>query len=258
MAAGDVAAAYDALLRAANKVNARIAVSKLEQTANQPPGAWLDFDVRRDDVAAIDAAIAGAGDVIGGDVTVALDQEKTLASKVQYKIALTSAQQLPPRETTTLAIETRNVDASVAHVTKVAGDLGGRVIDLTVTTEPSGRTLARVTIDLPLDKAAETIEQAKARGEVRGSQSVRHATASTAGSLSRARLDLTFATPDAIVGADEGFWTSIRNGLATSAAGLMWSVKLIVIGACLIAPWALAVWGGWKVAQRAKRSRAVA
>jgi hypothetical protein len=256
LAARDVTGAYNALLEIANKANARIIVSKLEQSPNQPASAWLDFEVRRDAIATIDAATANAGDVIGGDVSVSADSSNTLASKVQYKIALSSADLLPPRETTTLAIETRAVDESVAAMTKAAADFGGRVVDSNVVTESSGRTTARVTIDVPMSKSDDTIAGAKARGVVRGSQSSRNAQASNAGQLARARIEIAFATPDAIVGADSGLWATIRNGLATSAAGLMWSLRLLVIGVCLIAPWAVALWGGWRIARRARRSAA--
>ncbi|MBC7782431.1 MAG: DUF4349 domain-containing protein, partial [Burkholderiales bacterium] len=257
VAASDVPTAYNVLLDEAGKVNARIVVSKLQQDSNQPANAWLDFEVRKTDAAAIDAAIAGAGDSIGGDVTVSTDVANTLASKVQYKIALSSADQLPPREVTTLAVETRDVEESVAAIVKAASEAGGRAIDSNVSKESSGRTMARLTIDVPLNRSGEMLERVKSRGVVRVSQSTKNAKAA-GGQLARARIDVTFGTPEAIVGADAGVWATIRNGLSTSAAGLMWSLRLLVIGVCLIAPWAVAVWGGWKIARRVRASKAVA
>jgi hypothetical protein len=260
IAAADVTAAYNAMLAIANQSKARIVVSKLEQTPNQYATAWLDFEVPRDAIAIVDAAIAKAGDVIGGDVSVSADSSGTLASKVQYKIAFKSADLLPPRETTTLEIETRAVDESIGVITKSASELGGRVVDSNVTSDAAGRTSAHVTIDVPIGKSGEAIERVRARGAVRVSQSVRNAQASSdvGGQLARARIDVTFATPEAIVGADSGFWASIRNGLSTSAAGLMWSLRMLVIGVCLIAPCAVVVWGGWKTFTRVRGRRAVA
>ena len=38
--------------------------------------------------------------------------------------------------------------------------------------------------------------------------------------------------------------------LATSIAGLAWSVQLIVIGLCFVLPWALILWAGWRWLKR--------
>jgi len=243
-------AAIQTLLAIANKSNAHVIVSQLRQDANQPASAILHFDARRDDATTIDAAITAAGDVIGGEVVQSSDTTNTLASKVQYKLTLVSADQLPPRETTTLAIETRDVDASASAITKLVGELGGRVVDSNVSSESSGRTIARVIVELPIAKSSEAIDRAKSRGTVRSSESTRNQQTNTAGQLARARIEVTFATPDAIVGADAGFWATIRDGLSTSAAGLMWSLRMLVIGVCLVAPWVIVIWGGWRLGKR--------
>jgi hypothetical protein len=71
-----------------------------------------------------------------------------------------------------------------------------------------------------------------------------------AGALARARVELTLVSPDAIVEEGRGVWSTLRNGLSTSAAGLMWSLQLIVIGLCLVAPWALLIWASWRLLRR--------
>jgi len=40
--------------------------------------------------------------------------------------------------------------------------------------------------------------------------------------------------------------------LATSALGLRWSLQMLVIGICFVAPWVLVIWAGWKLARRRK------
>jgi hypothetical protein len=78
-----------------------------------------------------------------------------------------------------------------------------------------------------------------------------------AGSLSRYRVDVTLANEEMIVESGQGLWSRIREGLRTSAAGLLWSVQLIVIGLFLVAPWALIVWLVWRVVRRNRKTKTV-
>jgi hypothetical protein len=249
LAAADVAKSFAALIETARKANARVVVSKLEQNSGQPTSAWLDLELRRENAAAIDAAIGAAGDVVGGSVEVASDQQATLESKVQYKIGLAPADQLPPRERTVLTVENRDVEAAVAAMAQATISAGGRVVDSNVAKEPSGRTTARLILDLPIDKSASIVDRARESGVVRVSQTAKNQTV-PAGALARSRVELTLTSPERIVEEGRGVGSTLRNGLATSVAGLMWSLQLIVIGLCLVAPWALMVWAGWKLLRR--------
>ena len=58
----------------------------------------------------------------------------------------------------------------------------------------------------------------------------------------RGRIELTLATPDAIVSGERSLWSSIRSGLATSISGLMWSLQIIIVGLCFVVPWVLILW----------------
>ena len=62
------------------------------------------------------------------------------------------------------------------------------------------------------------------------------------------------ATADAIVTGESTLWTSIRNGLGTSIAGLLLSVRLLVIGLCLVGPWALVLWVAVRIWRRRRKS----
>ena len=57
------------------------------------------------------------------------------------------------------------------------------------------------------------------------------------GALARAQIDVTLGNGEGIVAGDQGLWATIRNGLSTSVAGLLWSLQLIVIGLFLVGPW---------------------
>ena len=77
------------------------------------------------------------------------------------------------------------------------------------------------------------------------------------GKLARARIDLTISNGEGLVAGNQGVWASIRDALATSVAGLLWSLQLIVIGLFLVGPWALALWVVVKLFRRRRRPAAV-
>ena len=80
------------------------------------------------------------------------------------------------------------------------------------------------------------------------------------GKLARARIDVTFANAEAIVTPSKGLFSSVRQALSTSAAGLLWSLELVIIGLCFvvvyIAEWADRKWywasrlETWKIDRR--------
>jgi hypothetical protein len=78
------------------------------------------------------------------------------------------------------------------------------------------------------------------------------------GALTRARFDVSLSNAEGLVAADRGVWATIRNGLATSLAGLLWSLQLIVIGLLLVGPWVVLGWGVWKLVRRWRPARALA
>jgi hypothetical protein len=227
--------------------------SKMETpTGGAPSNAYLDFEVRRSDVGAIEAAIATAGDSYNHNVSTSQDAENTSASKLRYIIQMHNVAILAPKQTTTLAVEVNDVDRAITDLTSSVNGLGGRVVDSTRSKEANGRTIARLMLDVPLKSAAEITGKTRGLGEVRVEQVTSSAQA-PGGKLARARFAVTVATPDAIVSSDSGIWATIRNGLSTSMVGLMWSLQLIVIGVCLIAPWVIAIVLGWKLVRWSRR-----
>ena len=155
-----------------------------------------------------------------------------------------------------MGIETSDVTKAVGEIEATAIQLGGRKVDSDWAQQPGGQTIARIIVDVPLAKAPELLAKAKAEGKV---LTVDHDKAANApdGAFARARLAMTVATADPIVGDNEGLGASIRAGLSTSIEWLLKSVTLIVIGLCLVAPWAIIVWIGLKIVRR-RRSRVVA
>jgi hypothetical protein len=174
-------------------------------------------------------------------------------SKVSLHLSITSTDHLAPRETTRLQVETPDVDKSAADAQAAALAAGGRVLQASVSKD-NGKGLARIILDLPLDKSADVLQQLRGQGTVRGIDASRDPQA-PAGSLAHAQIFVEFQTTEAIVADQTGPWASIRQGLSTSIRGLLWSLQWVVVGVCLIAPWAVIAWIGWKVWKRTGRAK---
>ena len=252
LAVADVPAQYSKLLEALGTAQARVLQSQLnEQETRNNVTATLAFDVRRDNRAAVDKALAEAGDVVSRNVTRSTDTQNTLDDKVRISLSVADADRLPPRETTTLGMEARDVEAAKEAIESLALGLGGRVVDSTLSRETNGRVIAKVVADVPLGKAMEMVSKTRGQGRVQFRRDARDENV-PAGLLSRYRVDVTLANEELIVAGGQGLATRIREGLRTSVTGLLWSVQLIVIGLFLVAPWALIIWFAWRLLRRGR------
>jgi hypothetical protein len=255
IAAPDVTAAYTRLLATIQSFKARVVLSKLDNETdangnqqNETAG-WLDFEIKRGDIDAVEHALTDAGDSIQRQVLRSNDDQNTLDTKVQFKVGLHNARLLPPRENWTLAVESSDVDAAQADVLAAASAAGGRIIDSTLSKESNGKTTAHLVIDVPLGQSVVVVDRVKHEGDLRVVQSTKNPQAPE-GQLARSRLEITIASPESIVSADHGLWGTIRAGLTTSVAGLLWSLQLIIVGLCVVGPFAAVIWGGWRLMKR--------
>ncbi len=203
--------------------------------------------------AGVDKALADAGDAVTRTVVRSSDTQNTMADKVRMSVSLADADQLPPRETTTLGMEVDDVERALASVRDAAIAYGGRTVDATLSKEKNGRVIGKVVVDVPLAKAMEMVTKTRDLGRVQIRRDAKSEQVPD-GRLARARLDVTLANADLIVGNDRTLASTIRGGLGTSVQGLLWSVRLIVIGLCLILPWVLLLWLGWRLLARGRRT----
>ncbi|HZN66944.1 MAG TPA: DUF4349 domain-containing protein [Tepidisphaeraceae bacterium] len=249
----DVPAQYATILEALRVSNARVLQSQLtEQQNSASVTGTLVFDVRREARAGVDKAVGDAGDVVTRNVQRSNDTQNTLDDKVRLQLTLTDADNLPPRETTTLGIEARDVEKAKENVQSLALSLGGRVVDSSLSREPNGRVYGKLVADVPLEKALEMVNRSRDQGRVSVRRDARDENVPP-GKLARARVNLTLFNEEMIVDQGEGLGTRIREGLRTSVAGLLWSVQLVVVGLFLVAPWVLIVWFAWKLLKRGRR-----
>lgn len=257
VAATDVAAAYQALRDAVGRAKGRVLDAKVNEQDRQNVTAQIDFEVRRGDEATVQAALAAAGDVIARNVARAQEGENVTDAKVRFNATLISATRLRPRETATLGIEVENVDVTAAAFAAQMAAVQGRTVEAHITHERNGRVIAHLVYDVPLASAAGLAEQFKSAGTVRVLSTARDAQAPE-GKLAVARLDVTLSNADLIVPKDDGLWPQVVKGLSYSARFLMFSVTWLIVGACVVVPWALVGYGGYRLMRRLFRPSAPA
>jgi hypothetical protein len=244
---------YNRVLDLLRTLDAQVTTSQIVEQAGNNVTGTLAFAIRREDRPQVEKALFEKADVFNRNVQRAQDQQNTLENKVQYDVKLRDAERQPPRETYTIAVEVQDVDKAARNLEAAAMASGGRRVDSTESSD-KGKHVARVVLDVPLASAGQVLDTARGYGNVTMSQRSRNE-GIPEGSLSRARVEVTLGTPDTIVRGEEGLGTSIREGLATSIRGLLWTLQFIIIGLCLVLPWALLVWAGWALIRRARARR---
>lgn len=251
LAAKDVSEAHRALQVAAEAAGAQVVQSNVTEGDRDNVNAVLQLDLARTQLAAWDKAQQAAGEVLTRSVVRSSETQNTLDSKVRLSVSIYPIDKLPPRQMTSATIRVSSAEASQQTFLAQATQLGGRIIDQSVSRDTNGRSMARLVFDIPRDQTSQLINDLRSAGEIRVMNTSTNPQAPD-GALSRTRFDLQLAEGEALVGSDDGVWSSIKAGLATSLQGLGWSVRLLVIGVCLVAPWALVLWGGWKLIRRKK------
>jgi hypothetical protein len=249
VAVPDVAAGYQTLREAVAKAHGRVLTSQLDEQDRQNVTARVDFEVRRADEAGLVSALTNAGEVVSRNVTRAVDGDNLTDAKVLFRTTLVSAIRVNPRETTTLAVEVPDVDAAMTLLGAEVAEVKGRTVDAQAAHERAGRVTARLVYDVPLSAAGALIEKLKSAGIVRVQQSSRNLQAPD-GRFATARLDVTLSNTDLIVAKDDGLWPQIRRGLSLSVTVLLMSVTWVVFGLCVVLPWAVVGYGGYRLFRR--------
>ena len=260
VAAKSVPDTYKKLLAAlqSDKNPSRILSSQLNEQDRQNITAQVDAEVPRASVGAIEAVLTGVeSDVYSRNASRANDTQNTLDTKVRLSISLLAADRLQPRETTAIAVEVGDVEKSLLDAISTAETSGGRVVERLMSKQQNGRVAAHAVVDVPLTTAPATLDKLRNLGTVRVVESSKNPQVPE-GPLARARFDLNLGNAAPIVSPEDTVGARLSQGLRTSLNGLTFSLMLIVIGICLIGPFALVIWAGWKFLRRGKKKVATA
>ncbi len=251
VAAKNVPAAYAKLLTTLQdpKQPSRILSSQLNEQDRQNVTGQIDVEVPRTAIGAVEAILVGPeSDVYSRTVSRANDAQNTLDTKVRLSVTLIAADRLQPRETTTIALEVNDVEATLSNVVNTSG---ARIVERQLSKQQNGRIVAHAVIDVPLTSAPATLDILRNLGTVRVVDSSKNQQVPE-GPLARARFDVALGNVAPIMSAEDGAGARFRQGLQTSLNGLTFSLMLIVIGVCLVGPFALLIWAAWKFFRRGK------
>jgi hypothetical protein len=255
VATGNVPAGYRALQEAIAKAKGRMINAQLNEQDNQNITGQLDFEVRRADEAAIEAALSKIGAVYSRNVVRAQDNENVIDSKVRVQVSLINAANLKPRENVTLAIEVTNVENAAAAISAMVSESQGRTVEARLTHRRDGSVVAKRVFDVPLKASSMLVEKLKTFGTVRVQESSQNPQVPDV-ALAVARLDITLSNTDLIVPTDDGLWPQVRKGLSNSFLAIFWSLSWVIFGFLVILPWALLVYGIYRLAMRLRKGSA--
>jgi glycine cleavage system regulatory protein len=253
LASGDVEEVYRKIMTLVEQAGGRVVTSQLQRPHPDQAQAMLHIEVPSAEAAKTQAEMAAMSAVMSMQVSENPDTANVTTAKQGFQLRIISAAGVPARQTTTATIRVASAESQQQVYLAKVTSLGGKIIDQTVSRDPNGRSSARVVFDVPRDEAGKILNDVRSAGEIWSMNTTTDPQAPD-GALSRIRFDLQFSEREALVGAENGFWSSIKAGLATSLAGLGYSLRLLVVAVCLVAPWAAVLWGGWKLFRRTSKA----
>jgi hypothetical protein len=250
----DVPTAYRTLRETAAKTTGRVLAAQLNEQDQHNFGAQFDFEVRRTDEGTLRASVDNLGEVLTRLVSRAPESENVTDSKVLYRTTLLAANQLKPRERFILNLEVADVDQlAVTFGVQASGveanGVKGRQIDSQISRDKSGKVTAKLVYEVPLVAATGLVERFKSAGAVNVLQEIPDPQVPQ-GKYSTARLEITLTNVERIVGDDEAVWPNVKRGLSNSVTVLLKSVKWLVFGLCVVLPWVVISYVGFKLLRR--------
>ena len=240
-----------ALQESAMKLGGRVLVSSLNEGRRDQTQSRLEVEVPRTALSDWQKTLDASGNSMSRNVSRSTDTQNTIDSKVRFSLTIYALDSLPPRQNTSSVIRVTGAEQSAALLSAQVQTLGGRVKDSNLSKDSSGRSVSHIVVDVPQAKSAEVLAVIRQAGEL---VSMTNSTSADVpdGTLAQARFDVNFTEASVLVGKEDGLWSNLRDGLSTSIKGLAWSVRLLVVGVCLVAPWALILWGIWKFTRKGK------
>ena len=253
LAAPIVPEAFNEIVNAVKSADGRILQSDLNEQNRSDVTGTLAFEVSRAAAEQVNTTIGKAAQALTRTVNRSPDTENTVDTKLHLVLTLVSADRLPPRQTvTTSREEVPDVQRAVDDLANAAvSNHGRRMGGGEISQDHAGEATGHVLVDVPLDKLGVILDQLEKTGN-RRSQQVTFDNTVPDGPLARARIEATFSNTSAPPGAEESTWDAIRRGLATSGKGLRWSLTMLVVGFCFVAPWVLVLGVIWRLLRRSR------
>src|SRR5262249_53521256 len=128
----------------------------------------------------------------------------------------------------------------------------GRIVDSHIAHRSNGTIVAKQVFDVPLAAAPGLLEKFKGTGTVRVEEAARNPQVPET-ALATARLDVTVSNDKLVVPSDAGLWPQVRKGLSNSLLVIFWSLSWVIFGLLVVLPWALLLYGFYRLIMRLRR-----
>jgi hypothetical protein len=162
--ADNVAASYATLRAAVAKANGRVVNADFNEQDRQNISANLTFNVRRDEEAAIQAAVTGAGEVLSRQVSRVAAGETVTDTNVQYRVELIA--NAAARETVTLKFAAVDVAAAYRAIRDALGKAGARVINASLNEQDRQNITGQLDFDVRRTDEGTVLEAMGKAGDV--------------------------------------------------------------------------------------------
>jgi hypothetical protein len=177
------------------------------------------------------------------------DPQATDGKYATARIEVTLSNQEDIVSVVNLSVEVANVDQTATVFTSIVKEAKGRQVDGNTSHERNGHMTTKLVYEVPLSAAGSVTERFKAAGVVRSLKSTRDVQ-DTEGKYATARIEVTLSNQEDIVAPNSSLWTQVRRGLSYSASVLLTSVTWVVCGLCVVLPFAIIGFAGYRVGRK--------
>src|SRR5882724_370965 len=186
------------------------------------------------------------------------ENAKTERDKVELNITLSRDEQEIALQSTSLRIQTPEVNDKTKQLRAIAEQQGGRIRSSSFSRDPNGREYSNVSLRVPMKNYNALMQSLNGLGKVENVSVRRDDRPNSQIDEANAPADVTIQvySQGNIVSEETGIWATLRRTIGQGAAALMWSVRMIGVAIAFLAPWALILGAvGW-IARRVSRARA--
>jgi hypothetical protein len=186
------------------------------------------------------------------------ESAKTERDKVELNITLSRDEQEIALQSTSLRIQTPEVNDKTKQLRAIAEQQGGRIRSSSFSRDPNGREYSTVSLRVPMKNYNALMRSLNGLGKVENVSVRRDDRPNSQIDEANAPADVSIQvySQGNIVSEETGIWATLRRTIGQGAAALMWSVRMIGVAIAFLAPWVLIIGVvGW-VARRVSRARA--
>ncbi|MBX9680653.1 MAG: DUF4349 domain-containing protein, partial [Gemmataceae bacterium] len=253
LAVRDVIDSHRKLRDAVLDAKGAVRLSSVDEKDRQNVTARLEFDVPVAETKRINELLAGLGERLSVATERRPEGERATEQRTSFKVDLSPASRIEPRETHALALEVRDVEATLEILEGQVKGAGGRItVPSQRNQESNGRVTAVVVYDVPLAESEKMLKRIKSVGQVR-IQRAKHNPTAPDGPLALARFELTLSNQELLVPRDQGAGIQIRQGFQIALRGLSLSLGWLIVAVLFVGPWVLLIYGIVRLVRRMRR-----